>query len=161
MKRGGELRRTPLRRTGLLKRPGRAGFKPVTVFGSGDKGRATELHSRIVRARNVCEASRNPLTTVHDTWLPHVCVGGFDTAHYIRRGYGHVRCELRNAFCFCRLAHTYFGDHHDEFDDFALARMGGPLFDRLHERALFTSTVDWAQVVRYLTIVAESRGVPV
>jgi len=56
----------------------------------GDRGRADELFSRIVRSRGACERCGREAT---------------DTAHIIKRRYSATRCLEENAWALCRSCH--------------------------------------------------------
>src|SRR5690606_22092251 len=69
---------------------------------STDKRVATELHSKIVRARGVCSWS-----------LHHAdpCAGRLECAHIIRRRFAATRTDLDNALCLCAKHHAYIDSH--------------------------------------------------
>lgn len=73
------------------------------IYGKGDRGKATYLHAKLVRDRDICEARDWPI------WpTPHGCAGRLECAHIISRRYANTRTDLDNAICLCSSAHRYF-----------------------------------------------------
>jgi hypothetical protein len=116
-----------------------------SAAGKGDRGKATILHSKIVRARGACER----------------CGGNeyLQTAHIIRRGYSWTRTREDNAWCLCARCHfavdttphlfmelverTIGRDKHDEL--YQIAQQGVRVkFDWVSERERLTEA--WKQI---------------
>lgn len=96
----------------------------MTGYGKGVKGRATQLHSKVVRARGRCEAcgeSRYDL---------------LQCAHIISRRYAATRTDETNAFCLCARDHFRFTENPDEWMDFIDTTIGRAEYDRLKQKAL-------------------------
>lgn len=91
------------------------------IYGKGHKGKATKLHSLVVRTVGICERC-----------------GGVDNlqcAHIVSRRYNHTRTDLRNAFCLCAKCHLHFTYHPVEFGRFVEERIGKELYDELYKQA--------------------------
>lgn len=108
------------------------------IYGSGDKGKATRLHSKIIRSIGYCE----------------IC--GYDqnlqAAHIISRKYDATRVDLRNALCLCAGCHlkqTHFSPV--EVSLCWLDKNGKRLYNKLVGIAKSNSEVDWAKEVEFLT----------
>ncbi len=77
------------------------------LYGRGPKGKATKLHSAVVRSRGACERCGST------AWL--------ETAHIIgRSAVGDpdgitLRTNPDNAWCLCSSCHRRTGEHADEF----------------------------------------------
>lgn len=102
---------------------------PLTnIYGKGKRGKATELHAKLIRSRGHCE---NP-----------DCKGGWNqlhTAHIISRRHAATRTDEKNAFCLCAACHMRFTDYADEWMDFIDKTIGREEYDRLKQKA-FTVT---------------------
>lgn len=62
------------------------------IYGKGLRGKATMLHSQVVRLRGACERCGK-------TWVL------FDAAHIIPRRYAATRTDENNAWCLCKGCH--------------------------------------------------------
>ena len=62
------------------------------IYGKGTKGKATRMHSELVRSRGICARCGR----TH---------GPFDAAHIIPRRYNAVRTDESNAWCLCKGCH--------------------------------------------------------
>jgi hypothetical protein len=76
---------------------------------STDKEAATRLHSKIVRARGVCEYA------AAYTGLAPDCDGPLQCAHIIRRRYARTQTDLNNALCLCAKHHAWLDLHLADF----------------------------------------------
>lgn len=92
------------------------------LYGKGPRGKATRLHSLVVRSRGRCEA----------------CGGttGLQAAHIIPRRYAATRTDERNAYCLDAKCHMRFTEHADEWMAFVDSTIGRAEFDRLKAKAL-------------------------
>ncbi len=110
--------------------------------GKGTRGKATKLHSLIVRERMefVCEhCGRNRAEAQ------------MQCAHIVSRIYSHTRTDERNAFCLCAKCHWYFGKWPIEFARFVEYKIGLKLYDEIKDKALAGrgKKLDWpAELVR-------------
>jgi len=84
-------------------------------YGKGDKGKATKLHSIIVRSIGVCEACEYECPCP-DKWKHGVCK--LQAAHIQGRTASNTRTQLRNAFCLCASCHRKFTDQPLTFSRF-------------------------------------------
>lgn len=93
-----------------------------TVYGKGLRGKATKLHSELVRSRGRCEN----------------CGGtqNLQTAHIIGRRYAATRVDPLNAFCLDAKCHMRFTEHADEWMAFIDRTIGRDEYDRLKQKAL-------------------------
>lgn len=96
-------------------------------YGKGARGKATKLHSKIVRERTgyVCERCGK----TRDDGVQIQC------AHIISRNYGGTRTDERNAFALCASCHWYFGKWPVEFGKFVHDKIGSELYEELKEKA--------------------------
>lgn len=92
-----------------------------TTYGKGARGKATRLHSQVVRARGRCE---NCGTTQ-----------SLQCAHIVSRRYAATRTDENNAFCLCAGCHLRFTDHPFEWVKFVLAKIGVDGYDTLRAKA--------------------------
>ena len=91
--------------------------------GKGPKGKATRLHSLLVRSRGVCERcgrTDKPL----------------QAAHIIGRRYSATRTDETNAWALCAGCHMRLTEHPDEHMHFAAQTIGLDAFDALKAKAL-------------------------
>ena len=95
---------------------------PVTnIYGKGKRGKATMLHSQVVRQRGCCQN----------------CGGtsNLQAAHIVPRRYAATRCDPANAFCLDARCHMRFTEHADEWMAFVDLMIGRAEFDRLKRKA--------------------------
>lgn len=113
------------------------------AYGVGDKGKATKLHSLIVRSRGSCERCGD------------ADYSKLQCAHIIRRTYAWTRTDERGAWALCARCHFHLDNHPDEFMHFVRETIGMAQFDRLKRRALdgVNKKFDWpAEVARLAAI---------
>ena len=96
----------------------------TTTYGKGLRGKATVLHSKVVRSRGICEACGE------QDYSKLQC------AHIIPRRFAATRTDERNAFCLCARDHFRFTEHPDEWLAFIDQTIGREEFDRLKQKAL-------------------------
>lgn len=98
----------------------------ANIHGKGARGKATKLHSLIVRERAnyVCENCGN---TREESQI--------QCAHIISRNYGATRTDERNAFALCAKCHWRFGKWPIEFARFVFDKIGEEEYDRLAAKA--------------------------
>lgn len=106
-------------------------------YGTGPKGKATELHAKITRAKGRCENCG--ATNVR-----------LECSHIIGRRYAQTRTDLDNAHCLCHQCHQWFGDHPPEFRDFIYSTIGEEKYAELNARSLQTTKIDWVERVAIL-----------
>lgn len=115
---------------------------PVS-YGKGARGKATKLHSELVRMRGKCEACGRRV--------------GLQCAHIVSRRYALTRTDLDNAFCLCARCHRHFTDWPMEFAEFVHTKIGLDAYLALKLRANSLQRVDWdAELARLKDI--EQRG---
>jgi hypothetical protein len=93
------------------------------MYGKGKKGKATRLHSKVVREIRMCERCGETEYTQ------------LQCAHIIGRKYNATRTDLRNAFCLCAGCHAYFTDHPVEFGKFVQKMWSKKYYPTLKELA--------------------------
>lgn len=116
-------------------------------YGKGFYGKATKLHSKIVREKRVCE-----------------CCGenGYrklQCAHIISRKYSATRTKEENAFCLCARCHRYFSDWPVEFAEFVLKMIGEEKYEELKALATSGEQVDWEREYGRLRTIAKNLGI--
>jgi hypothetical protein len=95
----------------------------TNIYGKGKKGKATKLHSLVIRTIGMCERCGD------SEYEKLQC------AHIISRKYNATRTDLRNAFCLCATCHSYFTDHPADFGRFVAHMWAGRDYDLLHAKA--------------------------
>jgi 5-methylcytosine-specific restriction endonuclease McrA len=93
-----------------------------SIYGKGPRGKATRLHSLVVRSRGRCERCGS--------------ANGLQAAHIIPRRYAATRTDENNAWCLCAGCHmrlTEWSEDHMAFVDLTLGR---PAYDALKQKAL-------------------------
>jgi hypothetical protein len=112
-------------------------------WGRGDKGIATQLHSKIIRAKGECEKCGEKQ---YDK---------LQCAHIISRRYAHTRTDEANAFCLCAKCHYYFTVSPVEFAKFVFEKIGEEAYEDLLRKSQLTTKVDWTQEKERLRTIAE------
>ena len=93
------------------------------MYGKGKKGKATKLHSKVIRTIGMCERCGD------------ADYERLQCAHIIGRKYNATRTDLRNAFCLCATCHAFFTDHPVEFGKFVARTWANTYYDHLKELA--------------------------
>jgi len=108
----------------------------AVAYGTGDKGKATKLHSILIRTTGFCEN----------------CGGNnyLQCAHIISRRYSGTRTDLRNAFSLCASCHRRFTDWPREFSHFITDTWAAECYDALKDKANTSVKVDWAIRLAFL-----------
>lgn len=127
-------------------------------WGKGPKGKATRLHSILVRSRGACErcgkAGEIRTESVPGLGALVVPIGGLQCAHIIGRRYSATRTDERNAWALCAGCHMRLGEHPDEHMHLAAQTIGLEAFDELKAKALAgvkSNDVFWRSEVERLT----------
>lgn len=92
-----------------------------TSYGKGPRGKATRLHSQLVRSRGSCEHCGSKVA--------------LQTAHIISRRFPLTRTDEDNAFCLCAACHRRFTEWPDEWMEFIHDEIGPSEFQRLKEKS--------------------------
>lgn len=123
-------------------------------YGKGDRGKATMLHSLIVRSRGHCQAYGE---------YGAACNGALECAHIMRRDYGLTRTDLRNALCLCKGHHQRFTRDPFGWVDFCRTLIGTDEVDQLRTKAESNdgtlSRAWWADELERLRHVAVDAGI--
>jgi len=98
------------------------------AYGKGDKGKATKLHSIIIRSLGRCEACTYQCMCP-DKWKHNVCK--LQAAHLEGRTASGTRTQLRNAFSLCASCHRKFTDKPLTFAAFVDSSWAAEYKDRL------------------------------
>ena len=118
-----------------------------TTYGTGPRGKATKLHSQLVRSRGCCErcGSTDPAK--------------LQTAHIVGRRFAATRTDERTAWCLCAGCHFRLTEHPDEHMAFVGVTIGMDAFHELKQKALAgvkANDVFWqAECVRLSALLAE------
>lgn len=131
-------------------------------WGKGPRGRATRLHSILVRSRGACERCGRP-GEEQDVRVPGVGtltlpIGGLQCAHIIGRRYSATRSDERNAWALCPGCHMRLTEHPDEHVHFTAQTIGMDAFDVLKAKALSgqkSSEAFWRAEVERLSALLE------
>lgn len=117
------------------------------IYGKGPKGKATKLHSKIIRSLGYCQhcgESDYPL---------------LQAAHIISRKYSATRTDLSNAFCLCARCHRLYTDFPVLFTEFIYEKIGKDKYQELHDKAQPTTKMDWDAELARLQAIALEQGV--
>lgn len=119
-------------------------------YGKGDRGKATKLHSKLVRKRanDTCERCGRTYGDMAESGKP---VKQIHCAHIISRHVAVTRTDENNAFCLCASCHFYFGKWPVEFAKFIFEQIGVEGYEQLLSKATSGKgkKVDWAaEIVR-------------
>lgn len=95
----------------------------MVVYGKGLKGRATRLHSLVVRSRGACEncGERD--------------YSKLQCAHVISRRYNATRTDEAAAFCLCWKCHHHFTGWPLEFAAFVEKKLGADTYEQMKAKA--------------------------
>lgn len=96
------------------------------IYGKGPRGKATRLHSLVVRARGRCEASGLGFGD---------CKGALECAHILSRSYANTRTDERNAWALCKKHHFHLTGNPHEHMRLVELTIGMAAFEELWERA--------------------------
>lgn len=110
------------------------------IYGKGAKGKATKLHSLIIRTIGMCERCGS--------------IENLQCAHIVGRSYWKTRTDLRNAFCLCAGCHLYFTYHPIEFAKYVEDRELMELYEELRDAAEHNAKPPkgfWEDRVEFLT----------
>lgn len=122
------------------------------IYGTGPKGKALKLHSRIVRARvGHCENCGSP--------------GPLDCAHIVTRRRNATSTDLENAFCLCKKCHLHFTHNPFQWTDFVVAKIGRDAYDAIERKSkdptFKAKEWFWLAEVERLSAIAADLGVSV
>lgn len=95
----------------------------TVMYGRGPKGKASRLHSLVVRSRGKCERCGE------QDYSKLQC------AHIVGRAYSATRTDELAAWCLCASCHRYLTNWPHEHVAFAHATIGEAAFDALVQKA--------------------------
>lgn len=93
------------------------------AYGKGPRGKATRLHSQVVRSRGYCE------NCGERDYAKLTC------AHIVGRRYAATRTDENNAFALCWSCHRRFTDWPLEFAEFVVSKIGEDAYTALKQKA--------------------------
>lgn len=114
----------------------------ASIYGKGLRGKATMLHSQVVRARGNGACERCGESRV------------LQCAHIIPRRYAATRCDPANAWALCAGCHMRLTEHADEHMEFVDDTIGIDAFFELKARAeagVKANDAYWQQWIDQLT----------
>jgi len=127
------------------------------AYGKGDRGKATKLHSQVVRTRAgwACERCGR---AIGDTAPSGKLVKQLHCAHIISRHVAATRTDETNAFCLCASCHWYFGKWPIEFAKFTFKEITKSGYEKLLKKATEGKgkKVDWIAEVARLQLLLDS-----
>lgn len=118
----------------------------MSIYGTGDKGKATRLHSLIVRSRGRCEKCGE-----RD-------YSKLQAAHIITRKYSATRTDETNAWCLCARCHRRLTDFPREHSHFITDTIGSEAYEVLRERAETVTKMNWTDELARLKERAKELG---
>lgn len=92
------------------------------LYGKGAKGRATRLHSLVVRARGRCESCGSS--------------SGLQCAHIVTRRRNATRTDENAAFCLCGGCHMRYTHDPLLWVDFVCSKIGRDGYDAIQAKSL-------------------------
>lgn len=101
------------------------------IYGKGDKGKATKLHSKIVRSRGVCQR------------CGETDYSKLECAHIISRTYSATRTDENNAWCLCHRCHFRLTKWPREHSHFITETIGSERYEALRRKAETVTKMDW------------------
>lgn len=119
------------------------------IYGKGTKGKATRLHSVVVRARvgrcQYCASERD-----------------LQCAHIVTRRRNATRCDENAALCLCKGCHLRFGLDPYAWVQFVSGLIGADAYDEIQRRSLAgvkANEAFWQAELTRLRALAEELGV--
>lgn len=122
----------------------------MSLYGKGTKGKATRLHSLVVRARGVCECCGS---TNYEN---------LQCAHVVTRERNATRTDETAAFCLCKSCHMRFTHDPLEWIRWVDFKLGVGRHDEIQRRSKAGVKADeafWQAEVARLTVLANELGV--
>lgn len=113
------------------------------AYGKGDKGKATKLHSSIIRTLGTCEKCDYKCPCV-DEWK-HTKDCKLQAAHIQGRTKSATRTLLINAFCLCASCHRIFTDKPLSFSRWITETWAQEYRDLLIQLSNTMTKMDWAE----------------
>lgn len=111
------------------------------MYGPGDKGKATKLHSKIIRSLGECEHCFTRCQC--DKWQ-HRAGCSMQAAHIQGRKKSATRTQLRNAFCLCASCHGVFTDKPLSFSRFVTTTWAQEYREILIQLSNIPTKVNWS-----------------
>jgi len=121
------------------------------------KNKATIIHSRIIRAPDLCRAREYHDLGLID-WHPR-CKGAKECSHCISRRYAGIRTDLTNALCLCKSAHFYVGQNPGKHYELVEMIFGVGHWEMLYQRANASTLgpkFDWAAELERLQAIEKT-----
>lgn len=135
----------------------------MTTWGKGPRGKATMLHSYVVRSRGACEMCGRPgedlVVAVPKLGKLVLPIGGLQAAHIVSRSYAATRTDETNAWALCPAHHRRLTQHPEEHVWFATRTLGEAGYAELRAKAyqgLNAKPAFWqAEIDRLTALLAE------
>lgn len=106
----------------------------ASIYGKGAKGRATKLHSEIIRSIGSCERCYR--------------TEGLQAAHIKSRSYSATRTLLNNAWCLCAKCHWHLTKNPEEHVAYIHMSWADEVFDIIKSWAEEGIRLDWPAMAR-------------
>lgn len=103
----------------------------MSIYGKGWKGKATKLHSQIVRSLGYCQRCGE-----RDSAL-------LQCAHIASRKYSATRTDISASLCLCAKCHRYFHDVPTTFRPFVISIIGEEKLADIEAKAQPITKMDW------------------
>lgn len=110
------------------------------MYGTKAKGKATKLHSLIVRSRGICES------------CGETDYAKLQCAHIVSRRYSSTRTLEKNAFALCQRCHMHFTAWPIEFAHFVESKIGKESYAVLKQMAQKVTKMDWDEEAARLQV---------
>lgn len=115
-------------------------------YGKGDKGKATKLHSVIIRSLGYCENFQEcgyEECPCESRWK-HTKACKLQAAHIEGRKASATRTQLRNSFCLCASCHARFTDKPLTFTRYVTTTWAQEFREELMRLSNTMTKMDWS-----------------
>lgn len=112
-------------------------------YGKGSKGKATKLHSELVRSIGYCENCGS--------------TQNLQAAHIVGRKYSATRTLICNAYCLCASCHRRYTDWPRDFSHFITTTPAQKYYDEMAFIAKSNNKVDWDERLEILKSYKDMR----
>ena len=119
----------------------------MSIYGKGAKGKATKLHSKIVRTRGVCER------------CGETEYAKLQACHIISRTYSATRTLDENLWCLCATCHARLTKWPREHSHFITETIGSERYEVLRRKAETVTKMDWDAEYERLKKVAKDLNI--
>ena len=121
----------------------------MSIYGKGAKGKATKLHSKLVRSRGRCERCGES------------DYAKLECAHIISRTYSATRTDLDNAWALCHACHFRLSKWPREHSHFITETIGSEKYELLRAKAETVTKMNWEDEYARLKQIAKDLDISI